>query len=141
MSQAMRVGNWRTPLDFMAELLLQPIWVPIWVMFLMALNLASLFFWGEPLARWIVGVFLVSAGLMMGLYARFGFQKILGLGHILWLPFLPVVLVAIPAAGGSFRTFLVVWSAATSVSLAFDVRDVWEYVVKGPVSISNPEPH
>ncbi|MEX2526248.1 MAG: hypothetical protein WEA09_01305 [Gemmatimonadota bacterium] len=127
MSPVERVPLWRIPLGFMTELLRQPAWVPIWVTFLMGLNLAALLFRGEPLAQWILGVFLVSAGLMMGLYARFGFQKILGLGHILWLPLLPVVLMAIPAAEGAFRSFLMVWSSATAVSLAFDIRDVWSH--------------
>lgn len=34
---------------------------------------------------------------MMGLYTRFGFERILGLGHFLWIPVLPVVVLAIPA--------------------------------------------
>lgn len=118
----------RNPLGFFKELLHQPAWIPIWVGLLMMINLASVSFWDEPLARWILGVFMASAMLMMGLYARFGFQKILGLGHFLWIPLLPVVLWAIPGAEGGFRTFLVVWAVATTISLVFDIADVWKHI-------------
>jgi hypothetical protein len=117
----------RHPLGFFTELLRQPTWVPIWVGLLVAVNLAGIAFWSEPLARWIVGLFMLSGVLMMGLYARFGFEKILGLGHSLWIFLLPLVLLAIPGTEGGFRTFLLTWVAATAVSLAFDVVDVWQY--------------
>lgn len=117
----------RNPLGFFSELLRQPTWIPMWVALLMVINLASIAFWSEPLARWILGVFMASAMLMMGLYARFGFEKILGLGHVLWLPLLAVVLLAIPSAEGGFRTFLLVWASVTTVSLVMDAADVWQY--------------
>lgn len=120
----------RNPLGFFKDLLRQPAWIPIWVGCLMMINLGSLAFWEEPLARWILGVFMASAILMMGLYARFGFEKLLGLGHFLWIPLLPVVLLAIPSAQGAFRTFLMVWAGATAISLVFDVVDVWRYLVE-----------
>jgi len=117
----------RNPLGFFKELLHQPTWIPLWVGLLMVINMGSLAFWDEPLARWILGVFMASAILMMGLYARFGFEKILGLGHFLWIPLLPVVLLAVPGAEGGFRTFLVVWAVATTISLALDIADVWKH--------------
>jgi len=117
----------RNPLGFFKELLQQPTWVAIWVAVLMMINMGSVAYWDEGLARWILGVFMASALLMMGLYARFGFEKILGLGHFLWIPLLPVVVMAIPSAAGGFRTFLMVWAGATTVSLVFDVVDVWKH--------------
>ncbi|TVR57584.1 MAG: hypothetical protein EA421_00795 [Gemmatimonadales bacterium] len=117
----------RNPMGFFKELLRQPAWIPLWVGLLMMINMGSIGFWDEPLARWILGVFMASAMLMMGLYARFGFEKILGLGHFLWIPLLPVVVLAIPAADGGFRTFLVVWAVATSISLLLDIVDVWKH--------------
>ncbi|MEX2466976.1 MAG: hypothetical protein WD995_08695 [Gemmatimonadota bacterium] len=53
-------------------------------------------------------------------YSSFGFQKILGLGHFLWIPLLPVVLLAIPGVDGGFRLFLVAWTVATTI-----FADVW----------------
>jgi hypothetical protein len=64
---------------------------------------------------------------MMTLYAQFGFTKILGLGHGLWVPLLIVVLLAIPSASGLFQSYLILWSGLIAVSLVFDGIDVWTY--------------
>ena len=117
----------RNPFRFFVELLQQPVWVPIWVFFLMVINVASLGFWHEPLARLIFITFMISAMLMMGLYSRFGFEKILGLGHILWIPLLVYVLMQISAAEALFRNYLLALSVSISISLVFDIIDVWQY--------------
>lgn len=117
----------RNPFRFFLELMRQPVWIPLWVFFLMLVNMASVAFWSEPLAKVIFITFMVSAALMMGLYARFGFSKILGLGHVLWIPLLIYVVFQIPHADVGFRIYLVVFSVFAVVSLAFDITDVWQY--------------
>ena len=64
---------------------------------------------------------------MMGLYSRFGFEKILGLGHILWIPLLVYVLIEIPAAEGAFKSYLIILFISITISLVFDIIDVWRY--------------
>ncbi len=117
----------RNPLKFFVELARQPLWIPLWVSLLMLVNLASVAFWSEPTAKLILATFMVSSMLMMGLFSRFGFVKLLGLGHVLWIPLLLYVLTQIPQATGAFRMYLAAWAAATAVSLVFDVIDVWKY--------------
>ncbi len=117
----------RNPLRFFVELMQQPIWIPIWLFFLMIINVASLGFWHEPLAKIIFITFMTSAMLMMGLYSRFGFEKILGLGHILWVPLLVYLLMQLPIVEVSFKSYLVVLSISLAISLAFDITDVWKY--------------
>lgn len=117
----------RNPFRFFVELMQQPVWIPIWVFYLMVVNLASVGFWREPLAKLIFITFMISAMLMMGLYSRFGFEKILGLGHIVWVPLLLYVLMQLPAVEASFKSYLVVLSVSIAISLAFDVTDVWKY--------------
>jgi hypothetical protein len=117
----------RNPFKFFVELARQPFWIPLWVSFLMLVNFASVAFWGEPTARLILITFMVSSMLMMGLYSRFGFAKILGLGHVLWIPLLLYVLARLPHANGAFKVYLIAWCIATVVSLTFDVVDVWKY--------------
>ncbi len=121
----------RNPFKFFVELASQPLWIPLWVSLLMLVNFVSLAFWNEPTARLIVFMFMISSSLMIGLYSRFGFAKILGLGHVLWIPLLLHVLTRLPHASGAFKAYLVAWSVATSVSLAFDVVDVWQYFAAG----------
>ncbi len=43
--------------------------------------MGSLVFWQESIAKLIFFTFMASAILMMALYSKFGFEKILGLGH------------------------------------------------------------
>lgn len=118
----------RNPFRFFLELMRQPVWIPLWVSFLMLVNMSSVAFWSEPLAKSIFITFMVSAALMMGLYARFGFSKILGLGHVLWIPLLIYVVFQIPRADAGFKTYLVVFSVSVAVSLTFDIIDVWQYL-------------
>jgi len=117
----------RNPLKFFVELMQQPIWIPVWVMALMVVNIASIEFWNESLAKAIFIAFMISAILMMWLYSRFGFEKILGMGHILWIPLLIYSLTQIPNTDSGFKAYLLVWSLFTAISLVFDVIDVWKY--------------
>ncbi len=117
----------RNPFRFFVELMRQPVWIPLWVLFLMIVNLASVAFWHEPVAQFIFSSFLISAMLMMGLYSRFGFNKLLGFGHIPWIPVLVYVLTQIPTAEAAFKSYLFVLSVSIAISLVFDSIDVWKY--------------
>ena len=117
----------RNPLRFFIELIQQPVWVSLWVLVLMLVNMTSLAFWREAVAQLILMNFLASAMLMMGLYARFGFTKILGLGHVPWIPLLAYVVTQIPAAEASFKRYLLILSVSMVISLVLDTIDVWNY--------------
>lgn len=117
----------RNPFKFFMELARQPLWIPLWVSVLMLVNFGSVAFWGEPTAKVILITFMLSSMLMMGLYSGFGFAKILGFGHVLWIPLLLHVLTQLPNASGAFRVYLATWCVVTAVSLVFDVVDVWKY--------------
>jgi hypothetical protein len=117
----------RNPFRFFVELMQQPIWVSIWLLFLMIVNIASIAFWNELLAKVILFTFMFSAIFMMGLYSRFGFEKILGLGHILWIPLLVYMLIEAQAAEGAFKSYLIILLISITISLVFDIIDVWRY--------------
>ncbi len=117
----------KNPLRFFIELMEQPVWISLWVLFLMLVNMASLAFWQETVAQLIFMNFLASAMLMMGLYAQYGFTKILGLGHFPWIPLLAYVVITIPTAEASFKQYLLILSVSMAVSLVLDTIDVWSY--------------
>lgn len=117
----------RNPLFFFVELFKQPAWVTVWVFFLMGINLASAIFWDEPAGRLVFITFLVSAFLMLSLYSIFGYEKILGLGHLLWIPLLGYLVLQLPIAQGAFKIYLITLSFSIGVSLIFDFIDVWKY--------------
>ena len=117
----------RNPLRFFIELIQQPLWVSLWVLVLMLVNMASLAFWQEAVAQLILLNFLASAMLLMGLYSRYGFTKILGLGHFPWIPLLAYIVTQIPSAEASFKRYLLVLSVSMAISLVLDTIDVWNY--------------
>ena len=125
------------PLHFFKELLQRPIYEVIWVGYMMVLNLFAIQFWDELLAKIIIIVFIASSMLMMGLYSKFGFTKILGLGHILWLPLAVYIAVFLPGAEGLFFTYLMVLLATISISLVIDIYDVWSYFRQKPARVKH----
>ena len=61
--------------------------VKIWLLVLVAANaVAPLFFLQRLEAQAVSAAMMIGAMLMSLLTARFGFSRILGLGHILWIP-------------------------------------------------------
>ena len=118
----------RNPFRFFCELATQPLWVSMWVAVLAFANIASVFFWAEPLAKVIFVTFMASSMAMMTLYSYFGFEKILGIGHALWLFLLPGILLQLNHIDGPFFGYLVTLSILLSISLSFDVVDVWKYL-------------
>ena len=119
----------RNPFKFFVELMQQPVWIPVWVFYLVLINMVSVIYWPEPLAKLIFITFMISAMLMMGLFSRVGFEKVLGLGHIFWVPLLAYVLIVLPTVESSFKRYLVVFSISVAISLVFDFVDVWKYMV------------
>jgi len=117
----------KNPFGFFVELMQQPLWVSVWVFYLMIVNLVSLGYWHESLAKIVFTTFMTSAVLMMILYSRFGFEKILGLGHILWIPLLVYIVMSIPTAETEFQAYLLVLAISIAISLLFDIIDVWKY--------------
>jgi hypothetical protein len=73
---------------FVLGLLHGPRWILLWVtVVLMGVNMvAPLAFLGTLEAKVVLVTFMMGGMLMMVLTARFGFTRILGLGHILWIP-------------------------------------------------------
>ena len=64
-----------------------PVAVQAWLGVLMLANaIVPLFFLGHREAQVTLAIFMVSAALMMTLTHLVGFTRLLGLGHILWIP-------------------------------------------------------
>ncbi len=117
------------PLYFFVEMLHQATPVVIWVSWLVLINtVGSGLFWRRREARVIFFTFLGSAMLMMGLYAVFGYERILGLGHVLWIPLLVYLLARMRGVTESrFHAYLWTLVVSNAISLVLDARDVWLY--------------
>jgi hypothetical protein len=104
--------------------------VKLWILVLVAANgVAPLFFLQHAEANIVLGAMLVGAMLMSLLTARFGFTRIVGLGHVLWIPLLGWLafrLGQIPA-DDVFGMWIRGVMVLNTVSLMFDTADVFRF--------------
>ena len=118
-------------IDFFRTMLTLPKpWVA-WVMLLMTANMVvPLFFLGTPEGKVVLGAFMVGAVLQMAIFSAKGFVRLLGIGHIAWVPMLAWLWTRLDhAPAGSFFSY---WLLATIVlvglSLLIDGVDVVRYL-------------
>ncbi len=118
-------------IEFNKGIMKMPLPWRLWLMLLVTMNLAvPLFFLDRREAQFILGALLVSMALMTILTAKFGFTRILGLGHILWLPlvfFLWLRLSHIPT-DDFFGFWIRGVLTLNTVSLVLDTVDVIRYI-------------
>ena len=104
---------------------------PLWVVTLMALNMMGLLFFIHTLEAKAVLVSTLAGGvLMMFLFGRYGFVRLLGLGHFFWIPLVIWLGTRIPETGLStpFGFWLALVLVANIISLVIDVLDVSLYI-------------
>ncbi len=108
-----------------------PIHVRLWLMLLIFFNLlVPLFYIHRVEAQVVLGALLASAILMTVLTGLSGFTRLLGLGHIFWLPLLYFLwnrLGQIPA-DDLFGVWIRILIAVNAISLVIDGIDVFRYI-------------
>ncbi len=119
-----------TFIKFNRGLLAMPLPWRLWLVLLLTLNLiAPLVFIERLEAQATVAALLVSMALMTGLTGLSGFSRLLGLGHIVWVPllfFLWTRLGEIPAVD-AFGFWVRAVIAINAMSLVIDAVDVIRY--------------
>ncbi len=102
-----------------------------WLLALVTVNLVVPLFFLERLeARVAVGTLLASMMLMTGLTSFAGFTRILGLGHILWVPMLAWLWTRLDEspADNIFGVWVRALIVLNTISLVIDGVDVGRYV-------------
>ena len=117
-------------IKFNRGLLAMPLPWRLWLVLLLTLNLiAPLVFIERLEAQVTLAALLVSMALMTGLTGLSGFSRLVGLGHIVWIPllfFLWTRLGEIPAAD-AFGLWVRAVIAINATSLVIDAVDVIRY--------------
>ncbi len=120
----------RSFLKFNKWILRIPLPWRLWMVLLVALNLVlPLFFFDRLEAQLVLVAMVVSMFLMTGLTAVSGFSRLLGLGHIAWIPlvvFLGTRISEVPASD-FYGMWLRVLLVANSLSLVIDLVEVVRY--------------
>ncbi len=103
----------------------------LWLMLLVIANVvAPLFFLGHLEAQLVLAAILASMMLMTALTGLSGFTRLLGLGHVFWIPLLAFLwprLDQIPA-NDAFGIWIRLLMALNAASLVIDASDVIRYV-------------
>ncbi len=119
-----------TMMRFNKAILTMPMPWPIWMGLLILANLVSpLFFLGTLEASVVLVGFAASVTLMLTLFARFGFVRLLGLGHTPWLFTVPWLAMRLSegGTGGPFYYWLLGVVVLDGLSLVIDAVDVVRY--------------
>jgi len=118
-------------LRFNRGLLGMPLHLRLWVGLLIGANIvAPTFFLGHVEAQATMAAGLVGMALMSALTGRFGFSRIVGLGHVAWLPLLAFLVGSLgeaPATSG-FGLWLRSVIALDAISLVFDAVDTVRFL-------------
>ena len=124
-------GLIRAFIKFNKGILKMPFQWQLWLLLLVGINLiVPLFFLDRLEARMVLGAFLLSIVLMTALTGLVGFTRLVGLGHVFWIPlvvFLWTRLEQIPAEG-VFGLWIRTLMALSFLSLVIDTVDVTRYI-------------
>ena len=75
-----------------------------WLGLLVAVNAAGpIYFFDALEAKIVLGAFLASVAFMTAIFASKGFVRLLGLGHIFWVPMVPWLFARLDQVGPSMR--------------------------------------
>ncbi len=103
----------------------------LWLALLITANLiVPLFFIGRLEAQVVIGALLGSMILMTILTGLTGFTRLVGLGHIFWIPLLYLLWTPIDQipADSTFGIWIRVLMTLNAVSLLIDAVDVTRYI-------------
>ncbi len=115
-----------------ADILRGPAWVVVWVAWLIVVNTASLLFLRRIEGRWVLAAWVANLLFMSALHWLNGYNRLLGLSHLLiWTP----LLVALwrrrdeLPRGGNPGTWIRALILTNAVSLVIDAVDVARYLL------------
>lgn len=118
-------------IDFFKTLLLmKKPWV-VWVGMLLTANMVAPFFFIKTLeAQAVLASVMVGAMIQMVIFGNKGFVRLLGVGHVVWIPL--VLWLATRWDAGMLETPFEIWVCAVmvlnSLSLIIDAVDVARYI-------------
>ena len=121
----------RAFIKFNKGILRLPLGVRVWLLVLITANLlVPLTLLPRIAAVVVIATFLASFGLMVWITKVSGFTRLLGLGHVLWIPLVAYAwsLLGTPDDSGVYGYWLRALITVNTVSLCLDAIDVARYL-------------
>lgn len=126
----MNIGReFKVIVDFHRSIFAMPVIWMLWMVLLVTANFLSLVFIDHPEGWVTLMVFLVSAMTMMFLFRTMGFVRLMGIGHILWVPLVIWLWTRLEMApeGSWLRVWMLTVIACNTFSLLIDTVDTIRY--------------
>lgn len=104
---------------------------PIWLAVMVAVNLiGGIAFFGTIEGKLVVAALVLGVFIQVAIYGKLGFVRLLGIGHIAWLPLVPWLATRLVEVGlaSAFAYWLAAVIVVDSVSLVIDAVDVARYL-------------
>lgn len=117
------------------RILQEPTWLVVWVGWLVVVNTASVAFLRRREARWVLAAWGVNVVLMSLLHELHGYDRLLGISHLLaWTPLLAVLLPRgdLWLEPGAFGTWIRALMVSDLLSWVIDLRDVVLWLLGRP---------
>ncbi len=118
-------------IGFTKGLMSMPMPWPVWLGLLVAVNVAGPIYFFEAFeAKVVLTAFLASAALMTAIFAAKGFVRLLGIGHIFWIPMVPWLWARFDQVepGKLVGYWMIAVVVLNGISLIIDAIDVVRYV-------------
>ena len=101
----------------------------IWNVWLVGVNLMCLYFITHIEAQVVLGTTLASVVLQAVIYGRIGFTRVLGVGHLLWVPMFAWMALRAGeiAAHSDLQAWIIILTITNAISFAVDLTDVTRF--------------
>ncbi len=115
-------------LAFMKTMFVNGKGLAAWIALLLIVNMAlPLVYIGRLEGQVVLAALLAGAVTQTIMFGRLGFVRLLGVGHVYWIPMLPWLWTRLGSTSGLFEYWLMAVIALDGISLAIDVVDVARY--------------
>ena len=118
--------------QFMRTMFANGIGLAFWIALLLMVNmLVPLVFITTVEGQFVLLSALAGAATQLVIFRLKGFVRLLGIGHLYWLPLLPWLSTRLdgPPEWGPFSLWVMSVIVLNGVSLVIDATDVWRYAV------------
>lgn len=120
----------KAAIGFTKGLMSMPMPWPLWIGLLVAANVVGPIYFFEALeAKVALAAFLASGAAMMAIFAAKGFVRLLGIGHVFWIPMVPWLWTRLDRVepGEAIGYWMIAVMAVNGISLIVDAVDVVRY--------------
>lgn len=102
----------------------------IWSVWLVGVNLMCLYFIGHLEAQIVLWTTLAAVSMQAGIYGFFGFTRVLGVAHLMWLPMFAWMATRTDeiAEHPDLQNWIIVLAITNAVSFVVDMTDMTRFI-------------